>query len=77
MRGTSKWAKRQGKRHQAVAYGCYLPDDDPDPRDVERDGAEVEKREEAERRRESAAAIRAIDRQTKGAALVGEWVPSK
>ncbi len=75
MKGTSKWAHRQGKRGKAVAYGCYLPDDEPNPLDIDRDAAEVEKREEAERRAESKEILRSIKKATRGRSAVGEWEP--
>lgn len=72
-RGAGKWANRQGKRHPAVAYGCYLPDDEPNPLDIERDSQAVEAAAERERRKEARLIIAGVKRATRGKAVVGAW----
>lgn len=73
MRGAGKRVNRQHKRGQAVAYGCYLPDADPDPLDIDRDGEEVERLAEEEARREAGRLVRAVKNASHGLAAVGEW----
>ena len=73
MPKTSKWVRPVQKRHKAVAYGCYLPDDDPNPLDVDRDAEISEQEAERERRREATQLIAGIRASTKGRARVGKW----
>lgn len=73
MRGTSKWAHRQQKRAQALAYGCYPPDADPNLNDLDRDANEVEAAAERERRRERRVIIDGIRESSKGYAMLGKW----
>lgn len=69
----SKWVRPTQKRHKAVAYGCYLPDDEPNPLDVDRDGEIAEQEAERERRREATQLIAGIRASSKGRAHVGKW----
>lgn len=71
----SKWLRPTQKRPQAVAYGCYLPDDEPNPLDYDRDGERVEIEREREARQEARAIVEGIKRTTKGRAYVGKWIP--
>lgn len=75
MRKSSKWAHRQQKRGLAVAYGCYPPDADPNPNDVERDGNAVEAAAERERRTDARRVIDGIRSSGASDALVGPWEP--
>lgn len=73
MPKTSKWVRPTQKRPKAIAYGCYLPDDEPNPLNVEADGVRAEKEAEAERRRESRLLIAGIKAASQGRAVVGKW----
>lgn len=77
MKGSSKWAHRQQPRNRAVAYGCYLPGDDPNPLDLDRDGAAIEVQAALDRRHEARQVIEGIRQASKGRAMLGKWKPDK